>query len=86
MSEKKLFIVTLKIKSVVLAEDETDACYVAAQNRADIMDDANAYSPACWNAHPCHKLPANWDDDDLPWVSLDENTDELTCKYYLNKG
>ena len=83
MKEKKLFIVYIKVESVVLAEDEDDACYVASQNRADILDDVEM--SFAWAARPCKRLPSNWDENSLPWASLDEEVDELPCKYYLSE-
>lgn len=85
MKEKKLFVVSIEIESVVLAEDKDDACYVASQNRQDIMEETDMYSAVSWSARPCKRLPHNWDENSLPWASLDEEAEELPCKHYLNK-
>lgn len=70
---KKLFIVRAEIESVVLAEDENDACVVAAYNRRDILDEADLYSTHSWDALLCKRLPQNWDDNSLPWGSDDDS-------------
>jgi len=85
MSEKKLFVVSRKVRSIVLAENIQDACHVASQNAADIMEEADRDPLYSWHAFPCKKLLDNWCERSLPWASLDEESEELPCSHYLNK-
>ena len=80
---KKLFIVRAEIESVVLAEDENDACLVAAENYSDISYEADLYSSVAWDALLCKRLPHNWDNNSLPWGSDD---DDKTVAFYMKEA
>ena len=61
---KKLFIVTKEIRTVVYADDESDAAEVARQFESDIADEP---AQEGWSAHELNYVPNGWEDSSLVW-------------------
>lgn len=82
---RKLYVVTTTLESVVLATSIEEARKIAADNSSDISCESDLSRHFTWEAYECETIPKNWEGYCLPWTKDGYNPTELSVHEWLTK-
>ncbi len=79
MSTKRLFVVTIEVDTIVIAEDREEAESLAMEQR----DDQDGWSS---HAVPMSYFPADWEGDSIPFGEADPEAPDRTVDQWIELG